>query len=235
MAKSSTRARTSSRAASSFMRWPRRHSRSRGDDRHHFRWHPQQSPTPASALNPAIPAEVNRILDKALEKERDLRYQSARELRADLARLRRDSGSARSHAAVAPASAPAASRWRRWAVVAGVGLGLMGLAVAGYFAWPKPCSGDAGCAARAQSLDLRRWLADTAHLVTRRPLRCVHLGPSRQLRYLGAANRGRPRSAGHDRSRHRLAAGVVVRREHVGVSIGARRRRHFRRSRARRS
>ena len=96
-----------------------------------------RAPTPASALNPAIPAEVNRILDKALEKDRDLRYQSARELRADLARLRRDSGSARSHAAVAPAPAPASSRWRRRAVVAGAGLGLMGLAVAGYFAWPR--------------------------------------------------------------------------------------------------
>ena len=96
-----------------------------------------RAPTPASAFNPAMPAEVNRILDKALEKDRDLRYQSARELRADLARLRRDSGSARSLAAVTPAPVPPSSRWRRRAVVAGAGLGLMGLAVAGYFAWPR--------------------------------------------------------------------------------------------------
>ena len=96
-----------------------------------------RAPTPASAFNPAIPAEVNRILDKALEKDRDLRYQSARELRADLARLQRDSGSARSPAVVAPALGPASSRWRRRAVVAGAGLGLMGLAVAGYVAWPR--------------------------------------------------------------------------------------------------
>ena len=46
-----------------------------------------KTPAAASGLNPAIPAEVNRILDKALEKDRDLRYQSARDLRADLARL----------------------------------------------------------------------------------------------------------------------------------------------------
>ena len=96
-----------------------------------------RAPTPATAFNPAMPAEVNRILDKALEKDRDLRYQSARELRADLARLRRDSGSARSLAAVTPAPVPPSSRWRRRAIVAGAGLGLIGLAVAGYFAWPR--------------------------------------------------------------------------------------------------
>jgi serine/threonine protein kinase/outer membrane protein assembly factor BamD (BamD/ComL family) len=50
-----------------------------------------QDPAPsAQALNKAIPAELNRIIIKALEKNRDLRYQTASDLRADLQRLRRD-------------------------------------------------------------------------------------------------------------------------------------------------
>ncbi len=51
-----------------------------------------RQPAPASALNAAIPAELDRIITKALEKERELRYQGAADLRADLQRLKRDSG-----------------------------------------------------------------------------------------------------------------------------------------------
>jgi serine/threonine protein kinase/tetratricopeptide (TPR) repeat protein len=49
-----------------------------------------RDPAPASEANPAIPAEFSRILGKALEKDRDLRYQSASELKTDLKRLKRD-------------------------------------------------------------------------------------------------------------------------------------------------
>jgi Tol biopolymer transport system component/tRNA A-37 threonylcarbamoyl transferase component Bud32 len=93
-----------------------------------------KAPTSPVRLNPELPAKLEEIINKALEKDRELRYQGAGELRADLKRLKRDTDSARTAAAqaqpvagamVAPtgetARRPASKRW--------VWLGLAGLAI----------------------------------------------------------------------------------------------------------
>ena len=47
-------------------------------------------PTPPPQLNPSLPPDLNRIIGRALEKDRELRYQTASEIRAELRRLKRD-------------------------------------------------------------------------------------------------------------------------------------------------
>ena len=64
-----------------------------------------RAPTPPVRLNPELPQELERIIGKALEKDRDLRCQTAAELRADLKRLKRDTDSGRSAASVPVAQA----------------------------------------------------------------------------------------------------------------------------------
>jgi serine/threonine protein kinase/Tol biopolymer transport system component len=49
-----------------------------------------KTPQPPAQLNPALPAELGTIINKALEKDRDLRYQHASDIRTDLKRLKRD-------------------------------------------------------------------------------------------------------------------------------------------------
>jgi serine/threonine protein kinase/DNA-binding winged helix-turn-helix (wHTH) protein len=102
------------------------------------------APVSARQLNPELPAKLEEIIHKALEKDRDLRYQSAAELRADLKRLKRDTESGRS-AATATASErtePIGSTTRRkskkWmSVVLASGL-VMGLAMLYWLVRPLP-------------------------------------------------------------------------------------------------
>jgi len=81
---------------------------------------------PALRLNPELPPELEKIIDKSLQKERKLRYQTAADLKADLERLKRDTESGRS-AGVSPAvrAVSGAPRQRRWAA-----LGIVTLALA---------------------------------------------------------------------------------------------------------
>src|SRR5579859_4328392 len=67
-----------------------------------------RAPLPLLRLNPELPPRVEEIIGKALEKDRDLRYQHASEMRSDLKRLQRDSGSGRSAAVPVAESAPMA-------------------------------------------------------------------------------------------------------------------------------
>ena len=68
-----------------------------------------RAPTAPVRLNPNLPAELERIINKALEKDRNLRYQHASEMRSDLQRLKRDTETGRARAATA-ADAPARAR-----------------------------------------------------------------------------------------------------------------------------
>jgi TolB-like protein/Tfp pilus assembly protein PilF len=65
-------------------------------------------PTPAIRLNPDIPPKLEEIIDKALEKDREVRYQHAADIRADLGRLKRDTKSA-----AFTSSRATAPRWSR--------------------------------------------------------------------------------------------------------------------------
>jgi TolB-like protein len=97
-----------------------------------------RAPTPPVRLNPTLPDEISRIVNTALEKDRDLRYQSAAQMRTDLKRARRDTESGKtgavSSAAAAPAAAPASRPAGRKAVAA-AGLAVAVLAAASVAWW----------------------------------------------------------------------------------------------------
>ncbi len=73
-----------------------------------------RAPVPAVRLNPDIPLELERVISKCLEKDRDLRYQHASDVRTDLQRLKRERDSARGAplAMSEAAGHPIARRWK---------------------------------------------------------------------------------------------------------------------------
>jgi serine/threonine protein kinase len=81
-------------------------------------------------LNPVLPAELERIVSKALEKDRAVRSQSAAEIRADLKRLKRELDSGQLAALDSAGAIPVPPRRRRLAMAAALGIGLMALLIA---------------------------------------------------------------------------------------------------------
>ncbi len=97
-----------------------------------------KAPTPAARLNPEIPAELERIITKAMEKDRDVRYQSAAELRADLKRFKRDTSSG--SVAAVPVSNSGAWRKKPAAWITGIAVVVL-LAMAGWIVLRTPRQG----------------------------------------------------------------------------------------------
>jgi serine/threonine protein kinase/tetratricopeptide (TPR) repeat protein len=85
-----------------------------------------RAPVPAGRVNPDLPPKLDEIIDKALEKDRKLRYQTARDLRADLQRVIRDTDSANRSAVSKIVPAVRARPWSR----SKTALAICGLAVA---------------------------------------------------------------------------------------------------------
>jgi serine/threonine protein kinase len=73
------------------------------------------APVPPIRLNPDLPAELERIINKCLEKDRNLRYQHASEIRTDLQRLKRDTDSGRMTTSARPAATTGVAK--RWKVI----------------------------------------------------------------------------------------------------------------------
>src|SRR6202522_3148656 len=106
-----------------------------------------RTPVPAVRLNPDVPAKLEDVTNKALEKDKKLRYQSAADVRADLKRLKRETDSGRSAAAAAAAAGSltsasssatstgttAAKPAARWKIIAPVAaLVILGLGIGGW-------------------------------------------------------------------------------------------------------
>jgi serine/threonine protein kinase/tetratricopeptide (TPR) repeat protein len=83
-------------------------------------------------LNPGVSSKLEEVINKALEKDRKLRYQSAAEIRTDLQRLKRDSESGLTAVATAQVESKPARKSLRWGAVTGATLLVMGLSVGGW-------------------------------------------------------------------------------------------------------
>jgi tetratricopeptide (TPR) repeat protein len=96
-----------------------------------------RTPTPLALVNPDLPAELERIIAKALMKDRKLRYQNAADIRTDLKQLRQESESEKLRTALKTQST--SSKGRLWRVVVPAVVVACILARAGYVLWhPKP-------------------------------------------------------------------------------------------------
>jgi tetratricopeptide (TPR) repeat protein len=101
-----------------------------------------KAPTSPVRLNPDCSVELEHIINKALEKEREVRYQHASDLRADLKRLKRDTDSGRAVAAAVESGAGAPRAllpgWWRKSAIALAGTAIIVAAIIGYWLFRPP-------------------------------------------------------------------------------------------------
>ncbi|MGO9720854.1 MAG: protein kinase domain-containing protein, partial [Methylocella sp.] len=97
------------------------------------------TPTSPLRLNPGLPHKLEDIINKALEKDRGLRYQSAADMRTDLQRLKRDTDSARVPAAPSQPERSAPSR-KLWPIVAVAVAAIALIAAAAWYFYPSKAS-----------------------------------------------------------------------------------------------
>jgi serine/threonine protein kinase len=97
-----------------------------------------QQPVPSSRINASLLPGLEPVISKALEKDRDLRYQSAADLRSDLQRLKRDSQSGTISGATRPSQIKKVKHWPWMSGVAA--LALAAAAGAGYLLLHKPAA-----------------------------------------------------------------------------------------------
>ena len=92
------------------------------------------APAPPRAINPNLPADLERIIVKALEKNRELRYQSASDIRADLQRLKRDLDTVRSTPKLPMKESRHSSRWElaRYGMGIAIAAGLIAVGAAAF-------------------------------------------------------------------------------------------------------
>jgi serine/threonine protein kinase len=108
-------------------------------------------PAPLFRLNPAVPAEFERIVDKALEKDRRLRYQSAAEIRADLKRMKRETDSGRTSSVSRAVPKPEPVHRRRGLLAASLVAMALAIAGGGWY-WKHSASRSAGPSAAKPSV-----------------------------------------------------------------------------------
>ncbi len=216
----------------------------------------EREPVPLDRVNPRLPHELQRLVAKALRKDRAQRYQTITDLRLDLEALGDElqnastDTSATSPAALAPpATSSAAAPLRESSaeyLITGLGRHKLATAAAvivlaagafGLMRWGARQGAGAGTAAVTaakpsipRALDahhVRRRPADRRDVLARRALDRVRLRSRRPLQHLGAVGRRRRSRAGDEIRRLRHPARLVARRQHHRVPIRARRRRHL--------